>query len=334
MYHNHPELHLDEPRSLEELERITCSLPEHKRLMNLQSSYPPDSVFPETYFPENTDVIVNRHLRYSPCFFHSHDFFELSYVVSGQGLHYLSGEKIFLKKGDLSLMSLHTPHTISAFRDDTLIVNLMLRASTFHQTFFGILTGQDIISSFFSRALYTPDAHASLLFETGGDPVIRDLILRIMEESLSDREYKDQMATALITELFIHLLRNHSQSLSLSNSSGKRQDSTILVIITYMMKNCRDLTLGSLSSFFGYSERQMTRILQEYTGKNFTEILKQIRVEKACELLRNPHIPIPEVAETVGYSNPSHFYSVFREKLHMTPAVYRKEALEEKEVIP
>lgn len=324
MYQNHPELRLDQPRTLKELETLTSRLPEHRLLTEKSSSYPENPVFPESFFPQNTDVAVNQHQRYSPCFFHSHDFFELSYVAEGHYDNYLSGRKLSMKTGDLSLMALHTPHAVSVFNDETIVINLLLRASTFRQTFFGIMVYQDVISSFFSRALYTPEAESYLLFETGDDPVIRDLILRIREESRSGRSFAERMVITLITELFIQLLRCHQQHLTVPNPSGRNADNNIMLIMNYMMRNYKDLSLRELSSFFGYSERQMTRILKDYTGKNFTAILQDIRVQQACELLRNPDIPIPEVIEAVGYSNLSHFYTVFKRQYGVTPAVYRE----------
>lgn len=331
MYENHPDLHLDRPRTLEELERLTSCLPEHRMLCALSGSYPESPTLPETYFPKSADVIANHHPRYSPCFFHSHDFFEISYVVTGHYDNFLSGQRLQLKAGDLSLMALRTPHAVSVFNDETIVINLMLRASTFRQTFFGILSYQDVISSFFSRALYTPGAESYLLFRTDGDPVIRELILRIQDEIRECRSYAERMVNTLMTELFIQLLRRHQQHLTVSNPSGRNADNNILLIMNYMMKNYKELSLKGLSSFFGYSERQMTRILKDYTGKNFTSILQDIRVQQACELLRNPDIPVPEVIDAVGYSNLSHFYTVFKRQYGMTPAAYREKILSEKE---
>lgn len=37
----------------------------------------------EKMFPKSNDVIISRHLRYSPCFLHTHSFFEIVCVVNG-----------------------------------------------------------------------------------------------------------------------------------------------------------------------------------------------------------------------------------------------------------
>lgn len=324
MYERHPQLHLDLPRSLDELTQVTSTLAEPKQLAEQAHRIPVSSTLQENQFPGKADVVVNRHERYSPCFFHAHDFFEISYVLCGSCTNYMPGQTLHMKTGSLSLMSLHTPHAISVFNDDTVVINIMLKSSTFRQAFFGTLTQKDVISSFFSRALYTTDTEAYLLFETGDDPSIRSLICEIYQESQTQQNYAERMLNVLVTELFIHLLRRHQQHLTIPNPSGHTPDNNIIFILNYMLHHSESLSLKDLSSFFGYSERQMSRILKDYTGKSFTSIVQDIRMQKACELLCSTQIPITEIAETVGYHNLNHFYTVFKKEYQMTPAAYRE----------
>lgn len=323
MYLNHPELLLDQPRKLDELTKITARLQEKKELAKLSHLPPDSSAFPDKFFSDKWDVLSNRHDRYSPCFLHEHDFFEIAYVVQGSCTNYMPEQTLHMKTGDFCLMPLHTPHAISVFDDSTIVINIMLRAHTFKQAFFGLLSQKDVISSFFSRALYTQNTDSYLLFRTGSDQTISELVLKIYHEVTNNRNYSDRMRNVLVTELFILLLRHHQQNLSVSNPVGHDMDHNIMFIMNYMMNNYNTLSLKSLSSFFGYSERQMTRILKDYTGKSFTIIIQDIRIQQACELLRNTEIPVGEVAETIGYSNLSHFYSIFKKVHGVTPAQYR-----------
>ncbi|MBC5625842.1 helix-turn-helix domain-containing protein [Clostridium sp. NSJ-49] len=56
----------------------------------------------------------------------------------------------------------------------------------------------------------------------------------------------------------------------------------------------------------------MSRILKDYIGKSFINIIQDIKTQKACELLRNADISINNIIDIVGYSNTSHFYRVFK----------------------
>ena len=55
--------------------------------------------------------------------------------------------------------------------------------------------------------------------------------------------------------------------------------------------------------------------------------MTELRVARACELLRDPHRPITEVSLAVGFSSQSHLTEVFRRTLKTTPAAYRRAVL-------
>ena len=63
---------------------------------------------------------------------------------------------------------------------------------------------------------------------------------------------------------------------------------------------------------------------QQITGKNFSEILTELRLEEAKKLLRSSNLKISQVAEQIGYPNLQYFIRVFTGQMNMTPAEYRK----------
>jgi two-component system, response regulator YesN len=52
--------------------------------------------------------------------------------------------------------------------------------------------------------------------------------------------------------------------------------------------------------------------------------LNKIRIEKACEQLKDIHSKSYEVAFKVGYSNEKYFYQIFKKYTGMTPTQYRE----------
>lgn len=69
----------------------------------------------------------------------------------------------------------------------------------------------------------------------------------------------------------------------------------------------------------------ISRMLKEQTGKNFTDILAEIRVEKAVWLLENTDLYVYEIAAEVGYQNLKYFYQIFKKITGKTPNDYRGE---------
>jgi AraC-like DNA-binding protein len=60
------------------------------------------------------------------------------------------------------------------------------------------------------------------------------------------------------------------------------------------------------------------------TGVTFTNYLNRVRVEKAKEMLLNPHARVSEVAFDVGFQSLTHFNRVFRNLTGESPTAYRE----------
>lgn len=59
-------------------------------------------------------------------------------------------------------------------------------------------------------------------------------------------------------------------------------------------------------------------------GKTFSEYVTELRINKACELLKHSDVSVEEVALKVGIMDYYYFNKVFKKQCGITPAKYRK----------
>jgi AraC-like DNA-binding protein/mannose-6-phosphate isomerase-like protein (cupin superfamily) len=287
-----------------------------------------DTYTEEAYIPAGSDVSIIKHSRYSPANFHSHDFFEILCVLHGSCTNYISSHTLEMKEGDICIIAPKTLHSLRAYQDDFVGFNLLLRSSTFDKAFFGTLAEKDILASFFSKTLYGTDIEESyILFHTLGDEELKGYIIMVLEEYFGTRSYKERMLNSILNMFFITLLRNHEKAAITPHPEGKEPDKKIISILNYIQNNYKTVSMPELSTKFNYSERHITRLLKEYTGDTFLEILQRTRIQKAANLLTNPDLTIQDIIELIGYTDISHFYRVFRKYYHMTPIQYRENSL-------
>ncbi len=71
------------------------------------------------------------------------------------------------------------------------------------------------------------------------------------------------------------------------------------------------------------SQWHLSKLLNRVTGQNFSELLNTIRMEKATELLRDPHLRISDIAEQVGFVDLAHFSRVFKKVEGISANEYR-----------
>lgn len=322
LHTKNPNAHLELPKTVSEINRLA---PESAQLFAAYDNnlLPQDALF-ETNFPYFLDVMVMRHARYSAAFKHSHSFFEVVCVLNGSCENHFASQTLHMHTGDICIVAPKTVHAVSAFSDDCIVYNLMIRSATFKQTFLNSLPQHGTLFDFFSHAILSPGSETYIYFKTGKDTLIQERIEEIIDEFNNQQSYYDTLLNSLLINFFIKLLRRHEKDVLVPNPTGHKNEQNIIFMLRYLAEHYDTITLKEFSQFFNYSERQMTRILSEYTGKSFTRLIQDIKLTKACELLKNPEIPIQNIIDTVGYANSSYFYRIFKMQYQITPAEYRK----------
>jgi two-component system response regulator YesN len=85
-----------------------------------------------------------------------------------------------------------------------------------------------------------------------------------------------------------------------------------------------ELSLPYVAERVQLSASRLSGLLKEETGRSFTQLLTEIRMEQAMLLLNNASAKTYEVALEVGYSDYSYFTKAFKKYCGLTPMDYRK----------
>ena len=85
-----------------------------------------------------------------------------------------------------------------------------------------------------------------------------------------------------------------------------------------------DSPVGRLVALSGLAERTFKRRFTESTGMSPLEYIHTLRLEESKQLLESTDMPIEAVAVEVGYQDASFFNRLFRRKVHLSPAQYRR----------
>lgn len=329
IFNKYPDAHLDQAKSIQEIHKLVPELMDLLDIQELMRLLPPQDFryaannLHESYFPVDIDVLAIPTLRYAPAFLHSHSFFEVICVLNGECDNILSTHTLHMKAGEICIVAPETVHALSVFNDDCIVYNLIIRSATFENTFLNALPKDSILYLFFTKALYQSGEKSCLYFKKPQDYYLQELILNMHNELKHQHRYYGMMLNALLTTFFIHLLRKYEKDVLFPNPQHKKREENLIFILKYIENHYKTITLKELSKFFGYSERQMIRILKTYTGENFSSLVRSVRLSRACELLKNPEFRLNDIINEVGYSNSSHFYTSFRKKYGITPIEYR-----------
>ncbi|THF76573.1 helix-turn-helix domain-containing protein [Cohnella fermenti] len=123
----------------------------------------------------------------------------------------------------------------------------------------------------------------------------------------------------LLEELFETIFRQLEQTKD--NKIGLIADH----VVAYLRQNFRDKNLNQqlVADALKMSPVTLGRIFRDATGSSIADYLKDLRLSKAQEYLRDTNFTIDEIIEEIGWGNKKYFSTVFKTTFAVTPTEYR-----------
>lgn len=85
--------------------------------------------------------------------------------------------------------------------------------------------------------------------------------------------------------------------------------------------------VATMAARSGLTERSLLRRFRKATGQTPVNYIQTLRIEEAKQMLETTDLPIDDIAEEVGYAEPSSFRNAFRRYVGMPASTYRKKRL-------
>ncbi len=268
------------------------------------------------------NIQIDKHNRYAPLFPHSHNFFEIFYILEGSIQHTINGETTSLPAGTLCFVSPFSTHSIGVF-DNSLLLYIYIQKTTFDDMFFNILRKENVISDFFLENLHhtTTMSHMQFFLQ---DEELEHLLLSMLQEQMQKDSYTNRILNAILSLFFTKLCRKygHTAQIFRNAASANRPETKLL---SYINHNYKTVTLSSLAKFFHYSEKHCSRLIKKATGKTFSALLKELRLRRAETLLMRTTLSVQEISVSSRFAYANSFISLFKKEYGMTPGQFRNQ---------
>ncbi len=275
-------------------------------------------------FPEGKDVFCFLNMPYMVELLHSHQFFEITYVIRGSCTLLFEGERATLSAGDVCIVSPGSGHSLP-FEAGCLALSIVVRRSTFDSLFANLLAQKDLVSLFFRNSLYETRRANYILLKTENDPMLFFTMQQLMYESNLVDNYSNDCAVSLLNLYLARALRASQAAVTLHHYEGfSERDFDFSLVLSYIQQNYRTVTLASLAKAFHFSETYLSKLIHKKLNRSFTDILRTLKMNHALEFLLNTPMKISEIADAVGYDSADHFTRTFRKVYGMPPQEYKK----------
>lgn len=153
--------------------------------------------------------------------------------------------------------------------------------------------------------------------EAGADPsaILGNNYRSLVELAvIDDEEDLARWVRHMLNLLIEAIQNNHTYSHSLLLSKA----------LAYMRDRLgENLRRDEVARFAGVSPGHLATLMSEHMGKSFTDLLAQMRLDRARDLLRSSDLNLGSIALECGFYDQSHLNKAFRKYLGQSPGQFR-----------
>lgn len=114
---------------------------------------------------------------------------------------------------------------------------------------------------------------------------------------------------------------------SIQRNRARTPDVLLSDALRHMSEHCCDANFGreEAAAVACVSPSHFSRLIHKRFGQNFTDLLNQMRVDRAAEMLNQTDKPLKTIAQETGFCDQSYFAKVFRRWRGVSPAQFRRQ---------
>ena len=153
---------------------------------------------------------------------------------------------------------------------------------------------------------------------------IESQLLELIDTRDQGGPLAELQAASILLRVLISLLRSPRPAEADDETSARNQ-ARIERSLRYIDDHLdSDIGVPDMAAAAGLSDSHFNRLFREWTGKSPAQHLRQVRIERARQLLGDIDLSIKEIAIRTGFSDQYRFSKVFRQVDGLTPTLYRE----------
>ncbi len=235
---------------------------------------------------------------------HSHDFYEITFLLDGACTQSVNGTAVSMKSGDFCILSPGDRHTFLQQSENANLFALSVEAAEFSKFAQAYGITEDIILN----------THVPKVFSA------REEYGRIAERAAlctrgEEREQERKLLLSLILKCCA--CRKSADGMLLPQELGRMVSG---------MRSPENLRRGieAMEDLSRYSHTHLSRLMKRYMGTSPHAYLLQARMQAAYAMLSFSSESPEDISEGIGYKSFSHFHRIFKETFGLTPKEVQK----------
>ncbi len=240
---------------------------------------------------------------------HGHEFYEIEFAVSGEGVCVVNGKTFHLKKGSIYFVTPSDVHKVSKAQGADYLNVLSVQMA------------ENVIDPNLMMSFLSIRSDECYYLEGDEYEYALNIFSSLYHEQQSNRPYKNICMKNLIENLVVLFLRNF-----FVKPAQDEKRTPIQKVLVYIHSRFKDgITLKEAAAYSGFTETYFSAVFKESTGVNFKQYIDNLRFEYAENLLKSTNLSITEVCYSSGFKSVSNFIKRFTKRFGISPVKFRAE---------
>ena len=280
-----------------------------------------DTVEAKRLLDDGKLIQVRTHTRFVHFPRHTHNYIEVIYMCSGSTHHVIDGKDVFLQEGEVLLLNQKAVQEIYPAGMDDVAVNFIVLPEFFDCGLKMMGEEKNLLRDFVIDCLKGENGAAGYIHFKVADILPIQNLLENLIWSIWHRQPNKRSINQITMGLLFLQLMNYTDRME--TGFGNRQQGVMISVLGYVEEHHRDGELSKLARLLHYDLYWLSREIKKITGKNYTELVQEKRLNQAVYLLEHTTMSVMDIGMSVGYDNISYFHRIFQKRYGMTPRKYR-----------
>lgn len=228
---------------------------------------------------------------------HHHLYYQFIFVTGGCLEISFKLQTFSLEKGQLIIIPPQIPHSLNTHMGCSQF-GINLQKESDHRGIIPVLTRH------FNKVVHQ----------------VRVDLLGTLPELRNNSRHASQLSMLKVANILDHILLSTIDMISCLRSQDFRDNLLDILNRDFSSK----LTLQHVAKELSMSQSQLERLTHREFGVGVVNLFNQLKINKACSLLRLDQMSIKDISDHLGFCDQAHFCKFFKRKTNLTPNEYRK----------
>lgn len=253
------------------------------------------------------------------------DQYVLIYCTDGSGFYTIGNKRYEVRKGQYFILPANRPHEYGASEGcDWTIYWVHFRGDFAHVYAEGATQPQDIYVSLHSRISERLDIFEEIISTLHSTE--QQGMGDATELGIEDLRYASSLLHHFLASMRYLAQFRKAKTIAEDKADGIANEHIDIVeqAIHYMRENIEQrIAMDDVLRYVGYSQSHFSSLFKKRTGKSPLSYFNQLKIERACQLLRETDMKINQICYKVGIDDSLYFSRLFSKTMGMSPTEFR-----------